>query len=494
MAKLALTIVVLVTIVRVCYLLVTDYPLFFDEAQYWFWSTQLDVGYYSKPPMVAWLIALSTSFLGQEEWAIRLPSMLLHSITSFVIYATAVKLYDDKRIALWSCISFLCLPAVTLSSSLMSTDPVLLFFWALAFRVLLEALESNQTKDWLLTGILAGLGMLSKYTMVLFPCSVFLYLLFSASHRKMLCSYKPWVGLLAMIFVFLPNIIWNGSNGLVSFYHTKDNANMGADWGNWDEVGEFLSAQFGVFGPVLFGVLLWLIIRIKRTVHDERQKLLLCFILPMLGLITLISFISRAHANWAAPIYITATLLVVGWLIQTQKQWLLYGSTCLSVIIFGLFLGFKPMVDQGWIILSGKETKLSERVIKDPFKRLKGYRALGYRVDELLQQSPELVLLGDERKILAELVYYVNASRKFRHDFSFVKWNADGKVEDHYELITNANDYKQRDMLLITRYQSTQIYAPYFDHIALLDKIKLSIYADSSKVYYAYQMKGFKGY
>ena len=32
-----------------------------DEAYYWDWSRQLDFGYYSKPPMVAWLIRLATS-------------------------------------------------------------------------------------------------------------------------------------------------------------------------------------------------------------------------------------------------------------------------------------------------------------------------------------------------------------------------------------------------------------------------------------------------
>jgi len=43
-----------------------------DEAQYWSWSQNLDWGYFSKPPLIAWIIAISTSLFGQAEWAIRL--------------------------------------------------------------------------------------------------------------------------------------------------------------------------------------------------------------------------------------------------------------------------------------------------------------------------------------------------------------------------------------------------------------------------------------
>ena len=58
-----------------------------DEAQYWRWSRTLDFGYYSKPPLIAWVIRLSTDACGLSEFCIRLPSPLIHAATAFAVFA-----------------------------------------------------------------------------------------------------------------------------------------------------------------------------------------------------------------------------------------------------------------------------------------------------------------------------------------------------------------------------------------------------------------------
>jgi 4-amino-4-deoxy-L-arabinose transferase-like glycosyltransferase len=47
-----------------------------DEANYWQWSRYLDIGYYDHPPMIAWTIWLATTLFGQNEFAVRLPTVL----------------------------------------------------------------------------------------------------------------------------------------------------------------------------------------------------------------------------------------------------------------------------------------------------------------------------------------------------------------------------------------------------------------------------------
>ena len=64
-------------IFRLLYVATVPLDLVHDEAYYWDWSRQLDWGYYSKPPMVAWLIALSTWLAGPSTWAVRLPAVVL---------------------------------------------------------------------------------------------------------------------------------------------------------------------------------------------------------------------------------------------------------------------------------------------------------------------------------------------------------------------------------------------------------------------------------
>ncbi len=51
--------------------------LFFDEAQYWDWSKHLAWGYFSKPPLIAGLIWLSTAVFGSSELGVKMIVMLL---------------------------------------------------------------------------------------------------------------------------------------------------------------------------------------------------------------------------------------------------------------------------------------------------------------------------------------------------------------------------------------------------------------------------------
>ena len=71
----------------VVYFAKTD--LFFDEAQYWWWSRDLAFGYFSKPPLIAWLIRLMTEVCSDAEWCVRAPSPILYTVTCIVLFLAA---------------------------------------------------------------------------------------------------------------------------------------------------------------------------------------------------------------------------------------------------------------------------------------------------------------------------------------------------------------------------------------------------------------------
>ena len=64
----------------------TNFDLFGDEAQYWLWSKNLDFGYFSKPPLLSWTIALFCSIFGNSLLAIKMISVLLYCVSAFVIF------------------------------------------------------------------------------------------------------------------------------------------------------------------------------------------------------------------------------------------------------------------------------------------------------------------------------------------------------------------------------------------------------------------------
>ena len=111
-------------VIRLLALYFAETDLFFDEAQYWSWSRDLAFGYFSKPPLIAWLIRGATVICGVANRYARVPSPILYTVTSILLFLAARALYGD-RVGFWSAVVFATLPAASFSSLLISTDVAL---------------------------------------------------------------------------------------------------------------------------------------------------------------------------------------------------------------------------------------------------------------------------------------------------------------------------------------------------------------------------------
>src|SRR5271154_4557575 len=172
-----------ITAARLLWLAFQTAGLYPDEAQYWFWSRHLALGYYSKPPLVAWLIALTTGIFGNGEFAVRLSAPLLHAVASGFVYAIGARLYSS-RIGYWSALAYATLPGVSLSAFLISTDAVLLPCWTAALYGFIRARETGATGWWIATGCAVGIGLLAKYAIAYWLLSAFGFVLLRPSERR----------------------------------------------------------------------------------------------------------------------------------------------------------------------------------------------------------------------------------------------------------------------------------------------------------------------
>jgi len=77
------------------------------------------------------LIGAATSIFGHAEWAVRLSAPLLHIATTLIIFLTGRRFWD-KCTGFWAALTYVLMPAVWLSSFIMSTDAALLLCWAVA--------------------------------------------------------------------------------------------------------------------------------------------------------------------------------------------------------------------------------------------------------------------------------------------------------------------------------------------------------------------------
>ena len=326
----ALAIVAAVTAGRVAALAVNATDLYMDEAQYWFWGQELALGYYSKPPLIGWVIRAATELGGSDApfW-VRLPAPLFHAATALILGWIAARRYG-RAAALWAAGLYVTLPMVSVGSALISTDTILFPFLAAALGLWLAALDRGGAPGLAFAaGLAAGTGFLAKYAAIYGPMGAALAALAVPAARP--GRRAAGLGLLGFALAAAPNVGWNLANGLTTLQHTLDNADWVRDPAaraglNLPGLASFFLAQFAVFGPVLFGALLWL--GLRGGAGSAERRILLWLSLPVVALVCVQALLEEAFANWAAAAYLPGLLAVVPWLLRRHRAWL-WGTAAL---------------------------------------------------------------------------------------------------------------------------------------------------------------------
>lgn len=431
--------------VRLVALKLNATDLFFDEAQYWSWSLEPAFGYYSKPPLIAWVIGAATAACGSSEFCIRLPSPLMHTATALIVFMIGRRLYGTTA-GLWSALAFATLPGISVSAGIISTDVPLLLCWALALWAFIELKEREEWWPAVVLGIAIGLGMNAKYAMVFFPLSLLIYIALTPPARPLLRDARLYAALGLGAVLIAPNIAWNLTNSFATFAHTADNAKWGGSLLNIGKGLEFIGAQFGVFGPILFATLGWVTWRAWRQGVPETDRLLLAFTLPVLIVITAQGFVSRAHANWAATAYVAGAVLVTAVLLRSARRGWLSASLALHVVLVAVV---------GWATWQAGQFRVPYG--GDPFARTLGWRALAGEARAALQEArrqgrPFAAVIADDRAVTAELLYYMR-----EEPTPVLAWREGGRVHDHYELTRPYDAAAPEPVLLVDMRQTSPV-------------------------------------
>jgi undecaprenyl-diphosphatase len=132
--------------VRWLYAACVPLELVADEACYWDWSRRLDWGYYSKPPLIAWIIRLATEVGGSTAWTVRTPAVLLGTLSLWWISLLAARLFDP-RVGFWSAVLCAATPGNAVLGLLMTIDAPFLFCWGMSTYGLWRMLERGPRRS-----------------------------------------------------------------------------------------------------------------------------------------------------------------------------------------------------------------------------------------------------------------------------------------------------------------------------------------------------------
>lgn len=371
--------------------------LVFNEAQYWSWSRELDFGYFSKPPLIAWLIRGTSELCGDSEACLRSFPPVLNAIATWFVFLTGRALYGARG-GFWSAIVFATLPLIAFLAASVTPDVPLLLLWSIALYLWTMLIERKSMAWSLLLGLAVGVGLLAKYAMIYFPLCMACQAIVSADARETLRGKQALVILLVALVVIAPNLYWNYAHGFVSFDATANSAGWGRQAEHFTNFVRFLLSQFLVYGPVLFFMLLWIAVAAIRGRTDRRVAMLLAFSLPILILITVQSLIARTHASWTAAVAPAASILVTAWLLERRRR-ILFGATVATNALATAAMLIGPALPPG--VFPAKS---------DPFLRMSGWEDVAASVRRELAKDGYGALAVDGRDLAAELLYYLRDS------------------------------------------------------------------------------------
>lgn len=474
--RIALAIVVALTVVRIAVLAVSPLNLYPDEAQYWWWSLTPDWGYFSKPPMIAWVIWLTTFFFGDAEWAIRIGSPLLHAVTALLVFGIARRCFN-ARIAMFSSLAYLTTPGVSYSAGLISTDVPLLFAWALALYGFLRAMEDVRWRWAILAGIGFGLGLEAKYAMFYFLLCAGFAAIFSTSARRVVLSGRGLSVLVIGLLLLLPNVLWNAAHHFPTVAHTETNADWSHARFSVHETLGFIGGQFGVFGPFLMAGLLLAYWQLARGPQRDQSRLVLAaFSAPPLVLIVVQSFISEANANWAATAYVAATPLAVAALVglwHSRALWASFVLDGLAMIVMWLIL-ISPSFANGV-------------GLGNAFKRVEGWRELGHAVATEAEDGHYATIAAANRSIMAELLYYAVPRTALVR-----MWDRDLHDDDHFQMTLRLTVPAHRVLMVVAPGEAGSVLQT-FDSNALVDTVTIPIGGHHLRVTQLYDARDYRG-
>lgn len=475
-------IVFAITIYRalILWTLPSQLSLHFDEAQYWLWSQHLDWGYYSKPPMLAGIIAVFSDFFGDSTFSLRLPGLLFYPITCFILFFFTLKLFNNSAVALLASIIFITMPGISLSSMLITTDVILFVFWSISCYCLYLAVITNKTIFWLWLGLFAGLGLLTKYSMGIFAVCTALLLISQKQYRFYFTQPGPWLGATISLIIFSPNLIWNILNGWPSLRHTAELSSAGIEGLHFTTVLQFIGEQFGVFGLVSFAIyLVWLASIIKNKGNNDNKKLFLFYMsAPFLFIICLQALQGRAYANWAAPTYAMASIALADWLNGKKKfiAILIISNILVMLLIYHgdyLYDQLKPNASQG----------------PDPMKTIRGWSLFSEQLQNQLKLNPSAAILVDDRETAAQTFYQLRARQP-----KIYYWNPDNSNNNHYEMNYSLEKVQTGPLLIVLKHPIKDEMLTGFNQITELTQFERQGKYKPIRRYFLYHADNFIGY
>ena len=392
-----------------------------DEAQYWDWIRRPQLSYYSKGPLIAWMIAAWTEVFGNTEMGVRFGSIIGMTGIQAALYIGVSRVWHQYSTAIYVLLVAATMPLLNGLGILATTDNPLIFCWTVAFFALAAATRNKPDftpSNWpfIILGMSLAVGILAKYMMLAFLGLALIYALVLQLRGQMPSRF--WSRFLLTSFIgsiigLAPIVLWNMHNDWVAFKHVAK-LSTGGDKPfsiRFIPFLEMLGAQIGLLAPWWFICILtgsaaaW-----KKTfvgpvgAFDDayrRDLLSVLFFWPLWAFITCKALFSKVEANWTAVAFMGGALLAG---MALKKWWDAPKRTASGKItIITLAVGMTALIYASPLI------PLPDNL--NPTHRLKGWEDLGQKIEQLskteFDDPAKVFAMSDNYGFTSELAFYI---------------------------------------------------------------------------------------
>jgi len=185
-----------------------NYGYFIDELYYLACGDHLDWGYVDQPPMVALIAKIARSVFGDSLQAIRFVLALAGATKVLLTGIIARELGGNRFAQILAALAVLVAPGFLAVDNLLSMNSFEALLWTGCAYLLIRIVKTGNQRLWIWFGLLAGIGLENKHSMLIWGAAITAGLLLTPQRQFF---RAPWIwlaGLLAFL-IFLPNVIWN---------------------------------------------------------------------------------------------------------------------------------------------------------------------------------------------------------------------------------------------------------------------------------------------
>jgi len=313
-----------------------------DEVYYWTYALYPDWSHFDHPPMVGWFIRIfSFNLLFQEEFFLRLASILAGTLNTYLVYRIGREMFSRRAGLISAFLYTSSLYGFVVAGTFILPDTPQILFWLLALLFFVKAFkfqENRVSAYWMIAaGILTGCALLSKYTSAFLLVGVLASVVFHS--RKWLLRPSLYISLALSALLFLPVILWNIQNHWISFTFQGERVNMFSSGIRLDYFLTELGGQFFYNNPV--NVIIYLVVLAgmafrRKLPPGSQEYLLLWTALPLIFIFLVFSLFRQTLPHWSAPGYLGMMLLAGGRMDKVMVPHKLIPVTVKMALVFML--------------------------------------------------------------------------------------------------------------------------------------------------------------